>query len=218
MMNEGDYQGCIETAAVTTARTGTPQMEIGVWVDEQNRRTVYMPLTDTARSTWVDATLEFLGFNGNFADPVFDAKFYEPGELPLRCKHDAYNDKPNEKWEINRGGRTNTPAGRDIVARLNADWKARHGGAKPGGPPPAKPSTPPVRSAPPARSNPPPAKTEPKTFGKDEAWAAWEEEYAKSGKPVDTELWHLHVAEFGKEETFGETEWRKVAELAGVPF
>lgn len=225
MIAEGDYMGCLAEATTTYAQTGNPQMEIRVWIDETTARTVYLPLTDAARSSWVDATLEFLGFNGKFDEPAFGEKFYEMGGLPLRCVHDTYNGKLKEKWDVNRGGKQNEPAPRDVVARLNADWKSKRGGGpKPAGAPPTRSPAPAARpassSAPPARSGPPPAKSEPeaKPFGKDEAWEAWEAEYARDGKPVDTELWHKRVAEFGKEETFGEVQWRKVAELAGVPF
>lgn len=216
MYDEGDYYGTLGKACGTEASTGTPMLELEVWIDNNNSRRVYLPLTDVARAKWVDDTLEFLGFNGDPLAPEFDPKFYEEGSLPLRCRHDEYNGKIREKWDINRGAGSNAPMRPDVAARIKADWKARHGAGRPAQPKTSTP--PPARSSPPpSRSAPPPAAAKP--FGKDEAWAAWEDCYAAEDKPVNTDRWLETIARFGKpEERFTADDWRKIAEAATTPF
>lgn len=202
MYDEGEYQGKIETIRVTVAGSGNPQMEVVCFIDDRTRRTVYLPLTDNARAAFVDETLEFCGFNGNFEAPEFSQEFYDDFALPLWCKHDSYRGETKEKWNISRGGggSKNEAADNSIIARLNASWKATHKGGKPSAPPPK-----PKKSAP-----PPPKKQD--NFGKDEAWAQIAEACAKAGTQPDTDTWQKCIDEVGPDEDqFGPDEWRQVA-------
>lgn len=214
MIKEGNYDACVEKILVTTAQSGNPQMEIVVFIDENTRKTIYMPLTEKAMASFVAETLESVGFNGDFGAPAFDPKFYADYCLPVWCKHETYQDKPVERWNISRGGSRNPEAGGDIISRLNAKYRAL-AGSKPQTKPTGAPPAPPPRSGPPPAAAP--AETE-DDFNKDRAWETLAEQASKLGKEVDTKEWHAAIKRVGtNEDDFGPAEWRKVVEEY-VPF
>lgn len=220
MIAEGNYQGWVESVATTTSGRGNPQLEIRFCIDEGTRRTIFLSLTDAAREKFVDGVLEQIGFNGDFANPTIAQEFYDDYKLEVYCKHEEYDGKTRERWAISSGDFQNEAAGDDVIARLNASWRATH---KPERPAPAgKPSAPPAPKTPPAKTPPPkapPAKS--KQFGKDEAWTTIKDKIGAT-REIDVEEWHATIASVagGNEDKFGEAEWRQVVEnyLALPPF
>lgn len=208
---EGAHKVCVETCAVTVAGTGNPQFEVRFYVDENTRRTAFLSLTDAARASFVDDTLEKLGFNGDFEKPEINEEFYKDYNLDAYCKHEA-NDKGvvREKWMVG-GGKQNTPADNDLLKKLNASWRAKHkpASAKPGGAPKSPPKAPPPAGK---KAGPPPAEPEEQSepFGKEQAWEAISEALEAKGKEIDVETWHGVIKSIGKESEFGEEEWRRV--------
>lgn len=200
---EGEFQVCVEAVRVTQAKSGNLQTEIEFFVDENTKRTAYLSLTDAARTSWVDAALEKLGFNGDFGAPTISEEYYQDYCLTAYCSHDEYKGRPQEKWSLG-GGKSNEPAPDDAIRRLNASWKAKHKGpaAKPAGAPKPPPPSAKKPTAPPAKKA--------KPFGRDEAWEAISELHEKKGAEVDVDTWQSVIDGIGDESTFGEEEWRRV--------
>lgn len=200
-LDPGLHHGVLTGQSVTEAKSGNLQVELQFSIYEGVDRTVFLPLTDKARESFVDAQLLDLGFNGNFEDPKFREDLYTDG-IDLWLKYETYENKEREKWGISSGG-GGTPAPADKLKRLNAQWKAKNGAPpKPAG----RPGAPAPKPA--APSGPPPKKEKP--FGKDEAWEAAEKGFAPA--VPDTDQWQAAIDEQGDdEEKFGETEWRAVA-------
>jgi hypothetical protein len=70
-------------------------------------RTVYMYLTAKTIG-FVTEKLRAIGYTRNslrFLDPATDGYHnFEGAEVPLWCKHDSYDGKLREKWDISTGG------------------------------------------------------------------------------------------------------------------
>lgn len=143
LMQSGVYTGRVLTAKTTVARSGNPQMEIECQLtNEDGTETsvivkAYLSLTENARASFVDAKLAEMGFNGDFEQPQFGKEAYE--QIELTCEHDTYQGKTKEKWSLGRGGAA--PAGRDVLNRLNADWRSKNA---PSRPPQGRPTPPPA--------------------------------------------------------------------------
>lgn len=150
LMDPGVYTGRVLTAKVTVARTGNPQMEIECQLTNPDGSDTavgvkaYLSLTEAARASFVDAKLAEMGFNGDFEAPEFGKEAYE--QIELTCEHDNYQGKKKEKWSLGRGGAA--PAGRDVLNRLNADWRSKNA---PSRPPQGRPTPPAARPAMPTR-------------------------------------------------------------------
>lgn len=66
--------------------------------------------------------LERIGFNGDFGNPEFD---FGDG-VSLWCKHDDYNGKTKEKWDLSReGGGIEPVEDQDAIRRFNAIYKEK---------------------------------------------------------------------------------------------
>lgn len=153
MKEKGTYFGKLQSGIVGQAKTGSPQMCIeftvthilgadGQWQGcDEFVRTVFMPMTDNAWPYAVEK-LERLGFDGNFKTPGFSDAAQAEG-VELLCRHESYEGRSVEKWDLAGGGSyVPKPAGDDAVRRLAEKWKMR---AKPaGGPPPKTPPTAPA--------------------------------------------------------------------------
>lgn len=155
-MDDGLYYASILDAVTATATTGRPQMAIRFSITHQAEgngwkeicpqdKYIYLTL-DGAAMPYSEQKLEALGFNGDFERPVFESA----NGVNLTCRHETYEGKSREKWELADwgGGREPEPAGADVIRKLNALWKAKREQAA------RKPTGQPQRPAPPA---PPPA-------------------------------------------------------------
>lgn len=112
---------------VTFKLTGiyTPAGELAK-MDFPYNRAVYLVLTDATVGTpdkpgWVMQSLRHLGFNGtSFAqlDPE-SPQYWNPvdNESDLICKHDEYEGKEREKWEVYRGQGNTASAGKPVQSK-----------------------------------------------------------------------------------------------------
>ena len=66
--------------------------------------------------------LRALGFNGDFAAMDFDDKVKFEG-VAFTCKHDTYNNKPKEKWDLKDWGGEVEQASQDKLRRLKGNSK-----------------------------------------------------------------------------------------------
>lgn len=205
MYDEGNYKGCVEVLVFgLSGKKGTEQMEIRFYLDENTRKSAMLYFTPATEDQSME-TLHALGFNGDFKAPAIAERYYKGYELEVYCKHEDYEGKPVERWNIGGGG--GKPAPDDLAARRSAEFRARFGGntAPPKKAPPA--SSPP--KAPPAKSAPPPPAEKP--YGKDEAWAELVGSLAEKGKEVDVKEWQRCIDQVGPDETeFGSDEWKQV--------
>lgn len=151
MIEAGTYFALLKGGITTTAKTGTPQVELSISVthsatedawkefDAPQDRTIYLFLSEAAFK-YTKANLESLAFNGDFANMKFGTKFTEEG-LEVECQHEEYQGKVREKWNLPGGAREVKPASADIMRKLNAQWKSQSQPKPPAGKPkPAKPS------------------------------------------------------------------------------
>lgn len=137
----------------------------GEWVRIPNpeQRTVKMFLTEAAYP-FTEAKLKAFGFNGDFANPLFNEDFNAGTELVCTNRQDPANGRTYDDFDFPRtGGQELEAADIDTVRLFNAKWKTAHAAAaKPMG----RPMTPPPRpapAAPPATSHAtvPPGDNEP---------------------------------------------------------
>ena len=211
MIEAGYYSAKLVEAVFTTPEGKAPAMALTFQIGDY-RRNVFLYLSDGAYP-YSEEKLRRLGFNGNFEAPEFTAS-----ECELECKHEEYQGKMKEKWDI-AGGFKAEPAPPDVAKQFAAKWRASNGAAptKPAGKPPA----PAPRSAPPpAAKGPPPAASKPveKPYGKDEAWDDHCKLYPPDG---NGEQWQADIAKvcahFGvaDETQLTEQGWKHVG---GIPF
>jgi len=148
----GSYFGhIVEMGAGNTPNTGTPYLfatweithvaENGDWreLPESFRRDSTWWLTDK-RWPQTQKVLEIVGFNGDFKAPAASGDAVDSG-MELECRHEDYNGKTHERWDLPYGGGgSHTPPPDDVLRRWGAKWKAeRKPGGRPSTPPPAKP-------------------------------------------------------------------------------
>ena len=109
-------------------------------------RTVFLYVSDAAWP-YTEEKLTRLGFNGNFGAGMDFSDAAKSDGVQLICKHELYQNKPREKWDLFRegGGMEHTEATPDTVRRLNAKWKL-HTSPKPGDKP--RPPVPALRTGP----------------------------------------------------------------------
>lgn len=209
----GYYKGKLLSAVFTAPEGKSPAMAIEFDL-ETCKRTVFLYLSDNAWP-YTEEKLRRLGFNGNFEAPEFTAT-----ECELACKHEEYEGKMKEKWDV-AGGFKAEPAPPDVAKQFGAKWRASTGAppakpaGKPSAPPPARSATPPAAS-----KGPPPAASKPteKPYGKDEAWDDHCKLYPPEG---NEEQWRADITKvcahfkLADETQFGEMQWRHVG---GIPF
>ncbi len=225
-----DYHGRLIGHKVTTSGSGAAQVELDFTVSHIQRGqdwealpqemavTVFLSLHENA---WKYSTkkLESLGFNGDFRNPVFGTDASTEG-VGLRATEETYNNKLRTRWDLaNWGG--NEPAGDDVLARLNAKYKAgKPVVAKPAG---ARPVAPPASQT--AASPAPVAATgnEPESTGTPDRNSAWNKYLDAAGGKPDLSVWQKLVAQAAKESgrteaAFVEADWQRVGDLIDVPF
>jgi hypothetical protein len=105
------------------------------------RRTVFMYLSDGAWPYTVEK-IEGLGFNGDFNMPKL-AAVEQDGGLWVTCKHETYQGKTKERWDLPGKGMEHTAPEADTIRKINAMYKMAKGkpSSKPAPPkPPEKPT------------------------------------------------------------------------------
>lgn len=203
LLDPGTYPECKLTEAVFGINEKkTPQMCLVFDIGHGESRNVLLYLSDAAEEYSIE-TLQKLGFNGDFKDPKFREDVYTVG-IDLFCKHEEYDGKVRDKWQISTGGWKPDAAPPDLVSRMNARWKAKAGVApRPSG----SPSKPPARNGP---AGGPPKKG----MSEEECWAVWLREF--SGDPDekrDAAYWEA-VEKIGKPiENFTPTDWASLAKM-----
>jgi hypothetical protein len=240
MLEEGTYDNCRLLGAVYTSGEYGEQVALEIEISEGVKRTVFLSMQETPMdsgiipfSEWTVPVLEHLEFKGDFGAPAFG----KTEGISCYCKHKQGEKGTKEKWYVNVPGRgfTPEPAAQDITRRANARYKAMVQGA---GKPAGKPTTPPGRGAaapskPPASapSRPAPSRSAPtrsapaeKPWDKDRAWEYWSEVEASGtskGFKCDPEKFFEAIDGVAKGRDEGDLtsdDWKKVAEVADIPF
>lgn len=203
MIPSGTYTGYLKEAVTSKAKTGTPSMALTFYIDtdDQGRveRTVYLYLSDGAWP-YSEEKLEYLGFDGDFANPTFNESVTTDG-VTLLCKHESYEGEVRERWDIlRRRPIERAPDGE--VSQLNKRWRSRSGGApkpaapgKPVGAPPPKPAKP----APPPPKQPEivdTAKFIDKVTDYDSSWEQYVAVCEASGSEPDSDVFQRLAGEY----------------------
>lgn len=125
MWPEGQYQGYLVRAEAVIAQTGTRGIELTFEVQGREvRSTIWI----SEKSLDIaEGTMRSLGWNGEFDESM---RFDPGGPVLLRCEHEEYKGQLRERWSV---ARQRSAVGRDdpIFARLQAQYRARGGGAAP---------------------------------------------------------------------------------------
>lgn len=241
MFEKGNYWGKLKEGGAITGESSTkktPQVEIafivthsasnGAWVplDKPEERTLFLSLSDNAWQ-YTEKKLDALGFNGDFGNPVFKPEVYSDG-VEFLCDIEVYDGKSKERWELAKwsGSREATPAGADVVRRLNAMWKSsRNATGRPAGGPSAPPapkaalSVPPVPPPAPAAKQSATATAELVATTKEEAWKYVVDACGTKMNPTEqwTKAW-ADVVKDRHEDELTEADWSQLAEVASLPF
>lgn len=144
----GIYYGVPTEGVLCESNNKNPQFAVkfdvskiannGDWQDlpAPIERTVFVSLTDRAMEYSLDR-LDKIGFNGDFSAPAFATD-----GVNLLCKHDTYNGKTLEKWEIYTEGSgpqikpVDDSVLRTVQAKFNAMRKNKRRNASVPVPPP----------------------------------------------------------------------------------
>lgn len=160
--DEGQYQGKIVSLKMgSSAKKGTPLVEVEVEI-QGHRKRVQWYLTGASEQYTIE---KLRRIQANLAT---EPPTYSGDDFDWTCKHEDYNGKPQEKWDI---------AANSGIKPMDDDRRrlliAKLGSVQPG-----KPATPPPAAPKPASSKPlprPPAKSSPAKPRFADADAAWNE-------------------------------------------
>lgn len=218
LMAEGQYQGDIIGAEFGQTSNGNLQMAIKFAIAEGLNRTVYltmnentMGMNEEGKPRIAQSQLDAIGYNGD--DPP---TFANNTGVQLYMKHDEWNGKRKEKWNISSGGAPMTPASPDQINRFKSQWRALKGA----GPKPATAATAPKA---PARPTSAPTKAAGKVVATDadSVFKIWAAARDKAKKPIaDTDWFDFLKSVLGSDdfETFTPADWQKLADAADLPF
>jgi hypothetical protein len=153
-MNDGRYWAQVLSLVCGMSSTKKPQMVVqlnvsheaanGEWQElaQPQQRRMYWSPSDAAMP-YSTEKLERIGFNGDFSAP--DCSDTAKGGVEVECKHEQYNGKDQEKWDMPSAGSEIERAPDDQLRLLTAKWKNQHGAKKaPTGKPPAPPTAAPA--------------------------------------------------------------------------
>ncbi len=101
------------------------------------RRTMFLYLTENAWPITKDK-LSALGFNGDFGDGMDFSAEAKDG-FQVECRHETYNGKTRDKWDIPGKGIQHRAADNATVRKLNAMWKQQRSAGQVPTPRPLKP-------------------------------------------------------------------------------
>lgn len=224
MIAAGYYWAAPLSGKLTTTQTGTMQFAIEFkLLDTDDRRTVFLFTTDAAWP-YTEEKLRKLGWNGNADDMAFTAD-----RIELVCKHEQYNGKTREKWDVARDQAEMPVAPEDAKREVLARWKAGAGAksasARKPDAVPARASTAPAQSAPPrGRATPATPKTREPAKDENTAWEIFfrqakgvkaSREQADIEKEFDEKI--AEVAKGRDKSVLTPEEWTEIAN-GGLPF
>lgn len=150
MLDAGNYLGYIDTAVTTeSGKNKTPALAItftvahravnGEWepLVADQKATVYLFLSEAAWA-YTEDKLKKLGFNGDFDAPQWGEDTIANG-VALVCKHEEYEGKTRDKWELAIGGGV-AKAETNTIAKLTQRWK-NNNATRPAGRPASPPKS-----------------------------------------------------------------------------
>lgn len=168
MFSPGTYHGVVrEITPSVTKQKQSPQMSIKVEVQfrangssweavDSAERWIHLSMSGRA-AEYTMRKLDAIGFNGDFNDPKVSADaMSDNAGIDLICKHETYNGKPQERFELPFDDFEPTPLDATGIRQMNELWRQRNCGAATVA---AKPK--PRPSAPPSRPPPAPPAPEP---------------------------------------------------------
>lgn len=201
MWDEGTYSGVLRTIQFTeSGKSGSPQVEATFLVEGAIKK-CFWSLSGGAEEYTLNK-LRAVGWNGDAENPECSIG---NEEIQLTCKHDEYQGKTREKWDIAGGGK---PMDKDRARNIAAKFKSTAGVQRPASAPP-KPSAAPARSSAPSRA--PGRKDAPKANDKDEAWSVLASTYPKVDEGKFYNAVDRVAEKCGKGElAFGPDEWSDV--------
>ncbi len=202
LWDEGTYRGTVRTIAFTESGTkGSPQVEATFLVEGAIKK-AFWSLSGGAEEYTLNK-LRTIGWNG---DPENPECSIGSEEIELTCRHDEYQGKVRERWDIAGGGK---PMDRNRARNLAAKFKSTAGVQRPTTPPPSRQAPP--KSTPPARTSAP-SRTKEETYtDKDAAWAALVKAFTNPSEKKFYEAVDRVSESSGKGELqFGESEWTAV--------
>ena len=234
------YRGLLTNAVLAAGKDNKPEFHItfsivaevtdqGEYpVEPPVERRIYLYFTENAEKySW--AKLDALGFNGDFAAPQFSDHAVQAG-VNLNCRHDTYNGKTKDKFDLADFGGGPAPASPDIIRNMAARWKARSGGkATATAPKPTNTAARPAAasSAPSQRPRPTPAAGTgmAQKSNADEVWQTLVNTCKPKNLTSDqlTAEWNKLITEaegkLGKgEAAFTPEEWGDLKDTASIPF
>lgn len=202
LWDEGTYNGVLRTLQFTeSAKSGAPQVEATFLVEGAIKK-AFWSLSGGAEEYTLNK-LRAIGWNGDAENPECSIG---NEEIQLTCKHDEYQGKVRERWDIAGGVK---PMDRDRARNFAAKFKSTAGVQRPTTPPPSRQA--PAKPAPPARTSAP-SRTKEETYAdKDAAWAALVTAFKNPSEKKFYEAVDRVAESSGKDELqFGETEWTAV--------
>jgi len=152
---EGTYYALIKDSVATQSSPTNPQIAIKCNITMQAGATDWIEIAPLERTIFIHLSkkaqkyskpkLQKLQFNGHFESPAFGVQ-----GMAVTCKHDLYENKLREKWELvddGPGGFEPEPLDQNAAYQLNAWWQAEQAVAPPV-PVAAPPVAPPVAPSP----------------------------------------------------------------------
>lgn len=139
LTDEGNYHGNLINGVMDTAKSsGEAVMQLlfqveyyasnGNWarLDQPLQRTVWVSLSRNALP-YAEQKLAVLGFQGDYGDPQFvnPDDSTKPVSVALICRHETYENKDREKWDLVKWGeqREATPPDDNTIRTLNQKWR-----------------------------------------------------------------------------------------------
>lgn len=138
MLPEGSYLAQNPVGGMDTrGANNTPFMVValdivygsrdGSWheLQEPAKRSLWLATTDGAWP-YTEKKLRAMGFNGDFREPEFIVPADDNGAawVEVICRHEEYEGKIREKWELAKwGDQDRTPPADDVIRKLQAKWK-----------------------------------------------------------------------------------------------
>lgn len=200
--DEGQYQGKVVSLKLgSSSKKGTPLVEVEVEI-QGHRKRVQWYLTGATEQYTIEKLRRIR------ADLSTEPPTFSDDDFDWTCKHEDYNGKPQEKWDLAAGSGIkpmDDDRRRLLIAKL--------GSTQPGKPATPPPAPKPAASKPPSRPPSKPSPAKPKFADSDAAWAELVRLY---GEPSEKE-WNRVIAavesKVGREQdAFTADDWTAVVD------
>ena len=218
LCEEGTYNGNLVGAEFDVTDNGKDRTTLTFEIDGSQRK-VFLYWSGGA-AQYTAEKLKHLGWNGDIDSPEFS----NTDNIELSCKHEEYQGKTRERWDIWVPRERRAPDSQS-KANIKSLWRAQGGGAAPKTPT-GKPTAPPKPAAPKAPSKgPPKAPPKDETADRDAPWveneeSAWQKwSDAAGGDEVDQDRWFAVIEATEKKwgvprAEFAGAAWAEVAKAA----